>query len=482
MEVLFRRISSRLVPKVILTFRILIRLARELLFINLGKVKLFAFRKGFLQGFFRLGTPSIRSWHGAFSSLLFLLSIFPSSILFPSPACAAPDPLFLRLGLLRAQDRVTLSSEGGMILRGGDREILVFPSMEILFSPERKEESAVGVGRLFSNENPRRIPAERFQDSWLVHSLDEKPLLVNGIPYRGNVLVRPDGRDSEPETASDTGLTVVNIVEIEDYLRGVVPNEIGFLRPEHLAAIEAQAIAARTYAIRNLGRHSALGFDLFADHRDQVYHGLRSEHPLSDSAVVLTADSILVIDSAPAEIYYHSTCGGRTSAKGDVWGGTTPVHLRGVSDVLGDTFACVASKYFRWRERYPRSYLGKILGRLPRGFEVFGWDTAGRIEALVIHFADADSLIIGDTIRKVLRRPGGGWLRSTAFQFHYSPSGLELEGKGWGHGVGLCQMGAIGRARAGWNAEEILLHYFPGTRLEYRTSRSRSSERSRPAP
>jgi stage II sporulation protein D len=303
---------------------------------------------------------------------------------------------------------------------------------------------------------------------WFIHSLPRPdgspgpPLTLNGRRFRGSLRIEL----ASTATAETPLLTVINVVGLEDYIRGVVPREIGFIRPENLEAMKAQAVAARTYAIRNLNRRRAQGFDLMATSDDQVYGGRDAETALTDRAVEETEGEVLLYEGALVDAFYHSTCGGATSAIAEVWSGDRP-YLRGVSDALGETFACAASRYFAWSETWSGETYARFaspadsitLGILDR-------DTAGRARLLRIVRGESEVIARGDAIRRTLIRPTGGPLRSTLITAITAESGaLRIEGRGWGHGLGMCQMGALGRARAGWRHDAILEHYYPGTRV-----------------
>ncbi|NIP83477.1 MAG: SpoIID/LytB domain-containing protein, partial [Gemmatimonadetes bacterium] len=209
---------------------------------------------------------------------------------------------------------------------------------------------------------------------------------IDDTTYRGAALVRPAAE----------GVTAVNLVELETYLLGVVPREIGGGRPpEELEAVKAQAIAARTYAVRQLGRRDALGFDYYGSVLDQVYGGMDAEDETTTRAVRETRGEVVVHDGEPIEAYYHSTCGGRTAALEEVWGGEPRPYLRSVSDRRPDGgWYCESSNRFRWTEHWTHDELLATLtaGLRERGevgavtrvesLEVTGRTRSGRAEAL----------------------------------------------------------------------------------------------------
>src|SRR5207237_1041094 len=128
-----------------------------------------------------------------------------------------------------------------------------------------------------------------------------------GKRYRGELFI----------TAGDSGIVVVNRLPMDSYLRGVVPLEIGNRTSAEMAAIQAQAVAARTYAYKHL--NNARAFDMYATVQDQVYGGVDAEKPLADSAILTTADIVVLYNGQPITTPYHSTCGGSTAAVTDDW-------------------------------------------------------------------------------------------------------------------------------------------------------------------
>jgi stage II sporulation protein D len=146
-------------------------------------------------------------------------------------------------------------------------------------------------------------------------------LRLDAATYRGNLELR---------AGASGGLTVINHVGFEDYVRGVVPNELSPVSFGQIEALKAQAVAARTYALRNLGQFTAQGYDICATPACQVYKGQSSEHPLSDQAVAETAGLVALHRGRPIVAYYTSTCGGHTEDDANVFDGDEP-YLKGVA-------------------------------------------------------------------------------------------------------------------------------------------------------
>ena len=301
-------------------------------------------------------------------------------------------------------------------------------------------------------------------------------ITVNGKRYRGEVAIHDRG----------ARLVVVNRLAIEDYLRGVIPLEIGPRAPSEAEAVRAQAVAARSYTYVRLSDDPARIHDILATVMDQVYGGVDAETPLGDAAVAATAGLVLRYAGRVVSAPYHSTCGGSTAAATEVWQGTPDEpYLVPVSDRIPGTsrFFCETSPRYRWTRVFDRAALAQALDRylrayepvpvsgpgLVRSVEVVGHTPSGRTKSLVVATSRGRFSLQGNEIRFVMRTPGGEILNSTYFSVRSERSAdgtlsqLTLSGTGYGHGVGMCQWGAIGRARAGQDFRAILRTYYPGT-------------------
>ncbi len=305
------------------------------------------------------------------------------------------------------------------------------------------------------------------------------PVRVNGKAYRGDIEILRDR----------TGITVVNRLGIEAYLLGVVSAEMGRRSSAEQAALRAQAVVSRTYALRHLRRWRSQGFDLYATVSDQAYGGVGAETPEGRAAVSETWGRVLTYNGALIEAFYFSTCGGRTADGFEVFRGASQPYLRSISDVGQSGAAyCRISPRYHWREEWSGEALRATIERHLTQAEgtssrriagiadirVTQRSPSGRVDQLSIRVGGSEVRVDGHSnIRQMLRTPGGDLLRSTAFTLLATGAGsnvtnLVAEGMGAGHGVGLCQWGAVGRARAGQGYEQILAAYYPGTRLERR--------------
>lgn len=305
------------------------------------------------------------------------------------------------------------------------------------------------------------------------------PIRVNGKAYRGTIDILRDR----------TGLTVINRLGIESYLLGVVSAEMGRRNQSEQAALRAQAVVSRTYAFRNLRKWGSQGFDLYATVSDQAYGGIGAETPEGQEAVRATRGRVLTYQGNVIEAFYYSTCGGRTADGYEVFRGASRPYLRSGSDLSPDGLAyCSISPRYRWREEWTGERLRSVLGRhlvgadgRPKGridrvadIRVTQRSGSGRVDQLAVVTNGPEVRVEGQSnVRQVLRTSADDLLRSTAFTLVAVGAGtnvthLVAEGRGAGHGVGLCQWGAVGRSRAGQSAEQILGAYYPGTSLERR--------------
>ena len=297
--------------------------------------------------------------------------------------------------------------------------------------------------------------------------------------YRGAIIVIPENASA---------VTIINMLHIEDYLRGVVPLEIGSLSEAELEALKAQTIAARTYTYKKMLLNADKPFDLASTVADQVYGGANAEAAAPDMAIRATKDMILAYNDEIVDAYYHSTCGGQTANVEDVWNTENRPYLRSRSDLdkSGKAY-CGQSGAFRWTETWSMSRLSNIIkihanegdftppyisdgnvspphdGWALRRIEVRERAQCGRVKRIAIVTSAREYVTNGEKARFVLRRNNTAQqaLRSANFSNASIANGeITITGTGYGHGVGMCQVGAIARARAGEDFEKILRAYY----------------------
>jgi stage II sporulation protein D len=331
---------------------------------------------------------------------------------------------------------------------------------------------------------------------------------INGKGYRGYI---------DCFRYSDSHITVVNVVDFEEYLYGVVPNEIeGASHPE---ALKAQAVAARTYSITQLGKHMKYGFDLCNSECCQVYKGYDSEYPTTNVAVDQTRGEVVTFLGEPATIYYFASSGGMTENSENVWYSQVP-YLRAVED----PYESPSYAYSNWSYEYTPQQIKQML--IDKGYnigdilniEISQVTESGRALELIVTGTQGKAIftkektrlmtspslpsqkfyIANDAVLTVQNGehqilsidPGsvriqtsltsyttidartagltvaGANLTLEYVHFNGSPSTYIFIGKGKGHGIGMSQVGAKGLAENGYTYRQILIHYFQGTEIQ----------------
>lgn len=319
-----------------------------------------------------------------------------------------------------------------------------------------------------------------------VRSLLVQPVLHGRVvyedrEYHGQLLLRPD---------PGGGMNVINIVDVEDYLLGVLPREMSPSAPRH--ALEAQAIASRTYALKHAFDFQKRGFGLKATEGSQVYAGVEAEQSKTSEAVRATAGQVLTHGGELVHAWFSAACGGRTASSTSVWGGKVVPYARPV-----ECGFCKIYPSYHWTAEVSLDELstrleevGKPVGQV-RSVD-FRWDESGRVVGARVVGSRKDLTLGGNRFRilaghrsvRSLRfvpmtdpigallpgeEPGSGVeesairdIISRSLAREGSRRTLDLEGTGFGHGVGLCQWGARGMAEKGWSAHRILRHYYRG--------------------
>lgn len=271
--------------------------------------------------------------------------------------------------------------------------------------------------------------------------------------YRGKIEV----------SAKAAGMQFVNVVRLEDYLLGVVPAEM--LEGYPLEALKAQAVSARTYALRNRGKHASQGFDICDTTHCQCYAGSTSGKAKCTQAVLETAGMVLHYGSDLAHVMYSADAGGATQDYAEIYPDREIPYLRGARDPED-----VA--HTSWEKSYPVTDLESRLVRAGvkeaaglRSVQIAKTGSSGRVMLLDITGATGTAAIPGGKLRSAL---GNDVIKSTLFTVEPPAEGvITFRGKGHGHGIGLCQVGAKGLAQEphSFCFERILAHYFPGTEI-----------------
>ena len=286
----------------------------------------------------------------------------------------------------------------------------------------------------------------------LVESDDPEAFTINSRPFRGNI---------QFIKKSNNKLLVVNHIDLEDYIKGILYHETSHYWP--IEVLKAQAIVSRTYAVYQMQENSSRDFDVTSDIYSQVYGGQVSERYRTSIAVDETAGKVIFYKGKIIPAYFHATCGGHTENAALLWG-MDLVPLRGVICPF-----CKESPHYSWHYDLTLKEIAEKLSEA--GFKIKniksivieGRDPSNRITNLIIR-SEKDALkISGKDFREAI---GPNIIRSTNFSVRIEQNDAVFEGIGWGHGVGLCQWGAYFMAKDGSNFEKILKYYYPGIDVE----------------
>jgi stage II sporulation protein D len=358
------------------------------------------------------------------------------------PAQAGYHQRRIQIGNLHGMRRLTIKPEGRFTLRDAagrwQEDLLPYKNYRVVC-----EGDELVFGPYHLKGSARLVPLE-----------SKATVLAGPGRYRGTLLVRPgDGQ----------GLTVVDELGVEEYLLGVLPHEMEPNWPPE--ALKAQAVVARTFAFYHLGKYRKSGFDLTSDTRSQVYGGVGAENEVVRRAVSETRGEVLGFKGQLLDVYYHACCGGHTADYGQVWGGgAAPAPLRGVKDRY-----CPRSPLGRWTVLISKAdalaalQSRRMIGGKLKSFRLGRRDSAGYVRNFLAQIGGEAVVVSAEEFRKQV---GPTALRS--LRLHSAKlrrQGVQFEGSGSGHGVGLCQWGARIQAEAGRKYETILEYYFPGSTL-----------------
>ncbi len=473
--------------------------------------------------------------------------------------CVADHQHRVDIGLLAGGDLYDERNRRVKTLRADEKFVWEVQAVQTQQAPQKTETK----GR--KDRRAQRPPARRKPDPWLGKT-------IRFVPRRGQVTVnRQSYHGSLVVLFRSSGATVVNVVKMEDYIRGVVGREMGSQSP--LESLKAQAVMARTWAVANRGKHGKDGFDVCSSEHCQVYGGMAAERASTSAAVNATRGIIMTADGFPTSVMYHATCGGATEDNDIVYGGKPLHYLRRVKCTF-----CKDGTNYRWVRRLPIDFIRRRLAAEKMPFQVlkrvevsavkdrdradrvrfetdkgsysmkatvfrrifnlpstYFWsagtpsETPRAIEVLMkpVLAAPAPVMPVGipEEVLTLLTgrrdggpkqlvvqtssglrraaRPGEGWLilsaRLNDSAANTAPAAsaasgatlpatgrknpsisrqgaipvvaqrglaeISLQGRGYGHQVGMCQAGAVAMGRLGWNYRQILGYYFRGVAL-----------------
>jgi stage II sporulation protein D len=396
----------------------------------------------------------------------------------PAPKVNLDGEPSFEVGLAWDLDSLFLipSRELSLVASSGGRD-RPFPStrqpLRIVRSADSARVTGSGVSFSFS----------RAETLWIAGDDPRMPTMRwNGKTWRGMAKVFFSPRAK---------LTLALKLPLETYLCGVLPGEIGGLDAAAMEAGRAQAVAARSYTLFYRGRRGTEGFDVYGTVEDQVYGPIESERELATKCVSETRGLVALWQNTPIRANYCSTCGGITAEVWEAWPAPALPYLVSHRDNGSSPDHCAKSPQYRWQESWSAAEFISNIERfaplqnvaLPAGMlggledvVVRSRSHSGRVWQLEVRTRAGSVMIPAYSIRQVLRRGGkpDAILRSNLFKIDVRRDPVTRKaiqvvanGAGSGHGVGLCQTGALGMSRAGKKGEEILRHYYPGAKLEH---------------
>lgn len=309
----------------------------------------------------------------------------------------------------------------------------------------------MGLTKVEAAPGGLRLGPENFPDTPLTVRT-EGALNFGGKTYRSALKFWPE----------QNKILVINEISMEEYLKGVLPKEASASWPEE--SLKAQAIASRTYALfKNLEKKDEK-FAVTKDVLSQVYGGKGAEQPETNRAVDETRGQILTFNGKIFPAYFHSTCGGKTTQAEYAWDVEPNKVLRGV-----DCNFCWSSKHYRWRTEFSTADIQKRLkgkgvkiGAI-RDIQASDIDKSGRARSFLIVY-DGGQVKLHSNDFRIWLDPGK--FKSTfVTSIDRTGSGYIFEGRGWGHGVGMCQFGMRQLAKLGYNYKQITEYYYPEAKL-----------------
>lgn len=354
----------------------------------------------------------------------------------------------LRIGVLRDYDvkRILFAYNDGSYSITGDSTsfgaILPNEFVDVIYKSNQKIELKKGVISLGTFSKVVLLETK----AGFSISLSTKEPVVKERKYKNDFEITPGPR----------GLTIVNMVDMNNYLSGVVESEGG--GGKELEYYKVQALMSRTYALKYVHKHDAEGFYLCDRVHCQAYHSMLRFSPLIEEAVTSTEGMVMEDEhNQLVDAYFHANCGGQTSEAEYVWNVNVP-YL----NTFRDTF-CIYTKQATWEQRIPQQKWADFLVsryNYPLSDSIYGplIFTFNQPERMAFYHSAALGIPLRD-----LRAEFG--LRSTFFSTYPEGMDVVVRGRGFGHGVGLCQEGAMRMAKYGYNYHQIAVYYFPGIHL-----------------
>jgi stage II sporulation protein D len=349
------------------------------------------------------------------------------------------EPTYIRVGIIRNAKSLNLTLRSPY-------QIKMLHTDELLAEGEGLRNTEI-----FPISNGIKIGESVFKIYGIkIETKRQGAIYLNNRRFRGSIdlIKNPDQK-----------LLVINRVDIEDYLYGVLRGEVPYRWP--LEALKAQAVCARTFALYQDSTSNERDYNLTSDVYSQVYGGKSIERFWTNRAVNRTLGEVLTYQNKIFPTYYHASCGGYTEDAAKIWGVNLP-PLKGVKDPF-----CKNLPYSRWKKVIA---LSEIQTKLSTSYKIGRIsnlitgkrDKSGRIQDIKIVSSKGKITILANEFRHLI---GINLIKSTNFKVKITGKKAVFSGLGWGHGVGLCQWGAYFMARKGYTYKDILEYYYPGAEI-----------------
>lgn len=355
------------------------------------------------------------------------------------PGLYAKEPIKIRVAVIRDKQEVEFSVTGPY-------DIVDIRKNKVLSS--HKDSASFSVAGV--KEGLKAGDMAYATDAILIDAKKKIAVAVGKRRYRGDIAVFKDEAGK---------LCVVNTLDVEPYIKGVLYHEISHKWP--MDAIKAQAVAVRTYAMYQKEVMKNKNYDVAADTSSQVYGGYFAETNKTNRAVNFTDGEVLLYRNKIFPAYFHATCGGITENAAELW----KIDIGPLSGGRVCGF-CSGSPHYFWRTRIGLESIKEKLGArytlkgALADIRVTERNPSGRVRFLELKDSLENKLMISaKDLRSLL---GPDILRSTNFSIILEGDSVVFAGKGWGHGAGLCQWGAFGMSKKGSSYKQILEFYYPG--------------------
>lgn len=380
--------------------------------------------------------------------LLILISLIGISCAPIMPIREFKEEPIIRILLKTNPQRISISSDFGIELRTSNKKGTI-------------------SGRLSVSFNPLKIITSKGQ----IKNTDY-PVFIT--PTRGNIYIGGRAYPGGIKISKKSEILIVNHIPIEEYLKCVIPYEMGTLPLNQIEALKAQAVAARSYAMAN--RKTESDYDVLPTIYDQVYGSIEKVDEIINKAVESTRGVVAVYGGKIINAKYSSTCGGITEDNENIWHGQRVSYLRSVRDAGwdGEPF-CRFSPHFEWERTYKKNEFFEVVKKQVR--ELFGQNPkeirwikiaqrtkTNRVHTIEINTEIGKFYLDKDQIRRLFADFRGS-IKSLMFRIKIKGNNIIISGRGYGHGVGMCQYGAMEMAKENLNYKQILYHYYTGIRL-----------------